>query len=361
MKDTDTKKRKKWRWLVFICFIVILAGLWEFSLSRFREEDKAFRQQFRKAVKRTFPKQAQEVASSYGLISLESIEKTDPARGPHPPPVVLIHGLDEPGKVWMNLAPALINAGFDVWEMHYPNDQPIAESAWFLTEKLPDLRRIGVDRITIVAHSMGGLVAREMLTNPEIAYPTQVRTRIVPQVDRLIMVATPHHGSELARFRALAELRDQWVNLVEGKGHWLRSIMDGAGEAKIDLLPGSEFLTALNARPHPEGIEMSNLAGVASPWDDDALKNFIQAVRGKLPEEAQTVVAEFQDFLESAANGLGDGLVTVESARLAGIPFQTLPGTHLSVIRNITKDSRRIPPAVPLIIEQLKRGGRSRP
>ena len=26
---------------------------------------------------------------------------------------------------------------------------------------------------------------------------------------------------------------------------------DGAGEAKIDLLPGSHFLTELNTRPHP--------------------------------------------------------------------------------------------------------------
>jgi hypothetical protein len=47
--------------------------------------------------------------------------------------------------------------------------------------------------------------------------------------------------------------------------------------------------------------------------------------------------------------------VTVESARLEGVPHRTVDGTHLSMIRNITSDSRRIPPAVPIIIDQLKR------
>jgi hypothetical protein len=54
-------------------------------------------------------------------------------------------------------------------------------------------------------------------------------------------------------------------------------------------------------------------------------------------------------------HGLGDGLVTVESTRLEGVPHRTVDGTHLSMIRNITSDNRRIPPAVPTIIEQLKK------
>ena len=54
-------------------------------------------------------------------------------------------------------------------------------------------------------------------------------------------------------------------------------------------------------------------------------------------------------------HGLGDGLVTVESTRLEGVPHRTVDGTHLSMIRNITQaGSRRIPPAVPIIIDQLK-------
>jgi len=55
-------------------------------------------------------------------------------------------------------------------------------------------------------------------------------------------------------------------------------------------------------------------------------------------------------------HGLGDGLVTVESTRLEGVPHQTVAGTHLSMIRNITTGSQRIPPAVPTIVDRLKKG-----
>jgi hypothetical protein len=53
-------------------------------------------------------------------------------------------------------------------------------------------------------------------------------------------------------------------------------------------------------------------------------------------------------------HGLGDGLVTVESTRLEGVPHRTVDGTHLSMIRNITSDRRRTPPAVTIIIDYLK-------
>jgi hypothetical protein len=53
-------------------------------------------------------------------------------------------------------------------------------------------------------------------------------------------------------------------------------------------------------------------------------------------------------------HGLGDGLVTVESTRLEGVPHRTVDGTHMSMIRNMTTRSKRIPPAVPIIIDQLQ-------
>jgi hypothetical protein len=47
-------------------------------------------------------------------------------------------------------------------------------------------------------------------------------------------------------------------------------------------------------------------------------------------------------------------VVTVESTRLEGVLHRTVDGTHLSMIRNITKGSPRIPPAVPIILNRLK-------
>jgi hypothetical protein len=75
----------------------------------------------------------------------------------------------------------------------------------------------------------------------------------------------------------------------------------------------------------------------------------------KVSADHQQWVDELSKNMIDLTQGLGDGLVTVESTRLEGVPHRTVDGTHLSMIRNITSDSRRVPPAVPLIIDQLKR------
>jgi pimeloyl-ACP methyl ester carboxylesterase len=320
----------------------------------FSEEEKTLRRQLRKAVEQKFPDQAAIVANSYGLHQFESTPPVPQGHTRLYPAVILIHGLDDPGKVWQNLAPVLAAEGFDVWEMHYPNDQPIAASSRFFLTELHGFKKSGYDRISIVAHSMGGLVSREMLTNPELSYIPKARAEQVPEIVELIMVGTPNHGSELARFQLFTEFRDQWVNATEGRGHWLKWIFDGAGEAKIDLLPDSKFLTHLNARPHPEGVKMTVIAGVASPWAKDEIDEFIASVHAKVSENEKQSLGELEKFLISVTDSLGDGLVAVTSTRLDGIPLQTVPGTHLTMIRNVSQESKRIPPAVPIIVEQLK-------
>ena len=132
---------------------------------------------------------------------------------------MLIHGLDDPGAVWQNLAPALVKDGYNVWLMHYPNDQPIVDSAYLFFMKLHGLKESGVNRLCIVAHSMGGLVSREMLTSPAIGYKTSVEKGQVPEVINLIMIGTPNHGSQLARFRIVTEMRG--MNPVELPGVFL--------------------------------------------------------------------------------------------------------------------------------------------
>ena len=195
--------------------------------------------------------------------------------------VVLVHGLDDPGKVWQNLAPELVKEDFNVWLMHYPNDQPIVESARLFFEELKGLKQLGIQRISIVAHSMGGLVSREMLTSPEIDYRRSAKNGQVPEVATLIMVGTPNHGSQMARFRVFTEMRDHLARLTKGEAAWLGAIFDGAGEAKIDLLPGSRFLTELNARPHPEGWIMLIIAGITSPWNESDINRWIDNITQK--------------------------------------------------------------------------------
>jgi pimeloyl-ACP methyl ester carboxylesterase len=349
------KISKQRRWLWIVCLAIVLVGLWELFTNIYREEEKELRRQLRETVKKKFPEQAAEFSKTFGLFFFEGDQEAPSQVDLERKSVVLVHGLDDPGQVWQNLAPELVKADFNVWLMQYPNDQPVVESARLFFEALQGLKQRGIDRLSIVAHSMGGLVSREMLTRPEIEYSASATNRRVPEVVALIMVGTPNHGSQLARLRVFTEMRDQLARLTKGQANWLGGILDGAGEAKIDLLPGSRFLTKLNARPHPQGVDMLIIAGITSPWSEKDIDRWVGNLRKNGSDDKQKWVDEFGKNMIALTHGLGDGLVTVESTRLEGVPHRTVDGTHLSMIRNITQDSRRTPPAVPIIIDQLKR------
>ena len=349
------KKSKKRPWLWVIGGILLFIGMWQFFANFYREEEKALLRQLRETIKENFPEQHAKFFQTFGLFPFEADRNISSEVTQTRKTAVLIHGLDDPGKVWQNLAPALVKENVDVWLMHYPNDQPIVESTQLFFDELKRLKPLGIQRISIVAHSMGGLVSREMLTSPEIDYRRSVRRGQVPEVATLIMVGTPNHGSQMARFRIFAEIRDHLNRLTKGEGAWLGAIFDGAGEAKIDLLPGSRFLAELNTRPHPEGVHQLIIAGITSPWNDRDINRWIDKLRKKMSVDRQKQIDALGSYMISMTHGLGDGLVAVESTRLEGVPHQTVDGTHLSMIRNITKGSRRIPPAVPIIVNRLKK------
>jgi pimeloyl-ACP methyl ester carboxylesterase len=355
MNDARTGWKSKRRWLWIVGCALLLIGLWQVLTNLYSEEDKALREQLRQTVREKFPQQAAEYAKTVGIFFYKKNNETPGGPVADRKSVVLIHGLDDPGKVWQHLAPQLVKEGYNVWLMQYPNDQPVAESALLFFEALQGLRQSGIARVSIVAHSMGGLVSREMLTSPDINYQSSANTGQVPQVAALIMVGTPNHGSQLARFRIFAEWRDQLAQVTKGEASWLGGILDGAGEAKVDLLPASRFLTELNARPHPEGVDMFVIAGVSSPWQEDDIKRWVADLQQKVSDDQQQRVEALGEYMISMTHGLGDGLVTVESARLEGVPHRIVSGTHLSMIRNVTVDNPRIPPAVPIIIDRLQK------
>jgi pimeloyl-ACP methyl ester carboxylesterase len=347
MNKKQHQKSSRRRWPIYLLAVAALLLTMEIVFDFFPEEDKRLRSEVRNAIESTFPEQAAELAKSYGMISHSRTDSTTALVDPKSPSVVLVHGLDDPGLVWMNLAPALTVRRLDTWEFRYPNDQQIFDSSMFLSKELKQLKALGVKEVIIISHSMGGLVSRELLTSPLIDYSDEIHNGEVPRVLQLIMVGPPNHGSEIARFRLFGELREQFVNMMENRGHILRGFLDGAGEAKIDLLPESEFLQTLNSRPHPEGLEMLIIAGVVSPWGEEDINRYLNAIQEN--GQADSMAA----FLYSVSDGLGDGLVTVESTRLDGIDHVIVPGTHLSMIRNILADSERVPPAIPVILQHL--------
>ena len=279
-----------------------------------------------------------------------SLPATLPARC-----VILVHGLDEPGKVWMNLAPALDEAGFTAIRFSYPNDQGVRDSAAFLLASLQKLRLGGVREIAMVAHSMGGLVCRELLTSPDLDYAGWRARDTIPCIRALIMVGTPNHGSALANLRVFAEVRDQWTRFVHGQGHLLGGIVDGWGEAGEDLQPDSPFLRELNQRPHPSDVRLTVISGVASPISPQDIKERVESWERGASPQVRDSLRHMEKALLTVTKGIGDGAVSLDSTRLEGLTDEVIvAGNHLSMIRNVRAASRRVPPAVPIILDRLR-------
>ncbi|MDY7108213.1 MAG: alpha/beta fold hydrolase, partial [Planctomycetota bacterium] len=161
--------------------------------------------------------------------------------------VLLVHGLDDPGWLWDDVIEALRKEGHVVARLEYPNDGPIVDAADLLMQSLLELHALGVRRVDVVAHSMGGLVTRDVLTRPAYYGGDGEGDDAGPAIDRLIMCGTPNQGSSIARLRAVAGIGEQLSRLFSDRRRTmdLTGLADGAGEAAIDLSPGSAFLTQL--------------------------------------------------------------------------------------------------------------------
>ena len=286
------------------------------------------------------------------------------AQGDAPPSVVvLVHGLDDPGDIWADLLPALRDAGLHPAIFEYPNDQSAARSADLLRESLRLLGAAGAQRVDLVCHSMGGLVALDALTRaPEHESPP------LPDVRRLVTVGTPMGGSPWARVRALAEVREHALRWLDAPG-WdprslLGSLRDGLGEAGADLVPGSPFLESLHARALPDTVRLTVIAGrltAEERTDTSWLASSWLARRLLDKDEAERLADEARRAIDS----LGDGVVPLDSAlRLDAPDTVLLEASHRGLVRRLSGEQRvrkalegasqPEPPAIPVILDRLR-------
>lgn len=181
--------------------------------------------------------------------------------------VILLHGILRSNKSMQTLASSLKENGYTVFPFEYPSTQiSIPEAAAALDKVIQHLD--GIEELSLVGHSMGGLVIR--------AYFAEHHD---PRIHRVVMLGTPNHGAELAD-------RLQPVLLVRA--------LSGPG--------GRQLVTQglVKELPVPP-VEFAIIAGARG--NDSGWNPFIP--------------------------GDDDGTVTVASTRLVGAAdFATLPTLH---------------------------------
>ncbi len=268
--------------------------------------------------------------------------------------VLLVHGLDEPGDIFDVAGPHLVKAEYTAVQFFYPNDQRIVKSARSLHKHMGMLREAGVEEVSIVAHSMGGLVSREMLTHPDFYGGQGKGHEKLPHIKRLIMVGTPNQGSNLAKLRSFAEVRETAVRLFSRDRMLFGGFFDGAGEAGDDLLPESEFLQRLNARPHADDVEYTVLAALASPVTNEGIENLKKKLHDKIgdthPEQIEKSAAALSKLIE----GIGDGAVPLESTMLKGFSDHVIvQGNHATMLDKLPAEGEKKPTAIGEILKRL--------
>ena len=137
---------------------------------------------------------------------LSSLDKTER------PPVILLHGLFQNRSCMFWLGQVIC--------INTPPWRDLETLTEVLAKKVDELRiYLKVEKVQLVGHSMGGIIARNYVQNRGGA----------AYVSGMVTLGTPHHGSKLAPF-ALSPM---------GKM----------------LLPGSTFLSEFNATPWPEASQ----------------------------------------------------------------------------------------------------------
>jgi pimeloyl-ACP methyl ester carboxylesterase len=198
--------------------------------------------------------------------------------------------------------------------------QSIPESARQLREMLAEARlRLdpagqdpALERVVLIGHSMGGLVAKAMAAGTlereaqslaAVVGPSGGMSRPAPpRVSRVVCIATPHHGTRV----------DQGA--VRSVGRWVARTLSPscANRRPSDVNPGM----GMTERPRSSVDELT--------WDHPLLRDLDQAgAASSVP--FHSIVAVLGQASDAAAT---DGVVPVASARLAGARSELLVRTH---------------------------------
>lgn len=156
-------------------------------------------------------------------------------------PVVFVHGLMSDPHIWLNVVNSIsadkeLRAAYQPWYFLYPTALGIPTTSGRLRDSLhqviqhvdTDNNDAALDRMVLVGHSMGGLLSRMQVIDPKdklsqallgttpdkLRVSSSTKERLeknllfkpLPEVSRVVYIATPHRGSNIASFNIVRKL-----------------------------------------------------------------------------------------------------------------------------------------------------------
>ncbi|MBB3229107.1 triacylglycerol esterase/lipase EstA (alpha/beta hydrolase family) [Luteibacter sp. Sphag1AF] len=221
--------------------------------------------------------------------------------------VIMLHGLASSPEAWVNVANEVmgddeLRRTYQIWQVYYPTNLPVAVNLANIRKALdatfqhvdPSGTAPASHNIVLIGHSMGGVIARLLVSTSDNALwqslplrrdlsperERQVRERLktyvnfspMPGVTRAIFLASPHRGTPTAQFRLA-----RWIgNLIRLPADLLKEVAslsdawnpgaDGASaripNAVDNLSDKDPFLRASADLPISPAVHYHTIVGV---------------------------------------------------------------------------------------------------
>lgn len=282
------------------------------------EEDDVVRRERRERLARWLNVEQDQWPEGKGL---QIPDRLEPAKQT----MLLVHGLFSIQGDLDRLQSACDAAGLQTLTFNYPNDGPVAWSGDLLRN---DLQRFAKQhpnvKLAIIAHSMGGLVVRHALEAGDANFPG---------ISDVFFLGTPHQGSALAIDSEPLKLI---FSPVLPKSSLIHDLQNGLGEARVDLTPGSRFLSDLNSRRRPDEIQYHVAIGTKSFFTKEQYQALITVARrwandSEHPIDSRLGILQILESDEMKPGG-GDGAVSINSARsIDASTFKRFDLNHLEL------------------------------
>lgn len=254
--------------------------------------------------------------------------------------IIMLHGLASSPEAWINVANEVLGdetlrRNYQVWQVYYPTNAPLALNNYAIRQAIQrTLQRFdpqGTARashnITLVGHSMGGVLSRLLVSNsqgkvlasvtdtygitPDGAQDVNAKLReflefeALPHISSAIFIAAPHRGTNFANNRVarwVANLITLPISMVQQFGDITRTLAQASpriGKQSLLRIPNSidnlsdddDYVRVAASLPIDSRVRYHSIIGNSTP-------------QLHLPDSSDGIVPYRSAHLEGAASEL---------------------------------------------------------